>query len=424
MNILFITPFDLVHQRLWGPSARIFHLAKEFKRMKHEVFFAGGEPYKGEKVDKKEGVPFIYLPTFPMHRYPYDEKSREELKKLRRPFTNIRTLWLSLKKAVAIYSICKRKNIELIYLGRTFPESAIACWLVKKLAGIPVVVDWDDVEGLFGFASSQRIALWKQQLYSFCETYFAARADAVVVASKFLYEFSLDIGVSPERLFYARTAGDHTQFVPDANGLPLRKNPKSPTLLYAGNLRSENGVKVENIIYTFAEVKKKIPKAELLVLGGGDLLETKGKPGILPSLAKKLKVSSSVEFAGDVPYSEMPKHLKRADLCLALFPVNVITMAKSPIKIYEYMCAGKPVIARAVGEISECITDGENGFLVHTDSLDEYADKIVKALSDPEKLERIGTNARKTVEDRFNWTVSAKEAIKACGEALKKPEGR
>ncbi|MBI5177887.1 MAG: glycosyltransferase family 4 protein [Nitrospinae bacterium] len=414
MNILFVSPFDLVPQRLWGPTARLHALAKEFRAMGHIAILAGGEPYTGQKAEALDGVPFAHLPTAPFHRYPYDDGVREKIMARWKPFFLPRVLWLTVKRVAAIRKICRKENIEVIYLGRTFPETALACFIIRLFTGIPVVVDWDDVEGLMGFSSKMRLPLWMQYLYTFCETFFAKRANAVVAASAFLCEYARDVGVQQQKLFYAPTFGDHKMFTPNGRST----STDSPTLFYAGNLRSDNGLNMELLIETFALVKMSVPGARLLVVGGGDLIGSGVKPGPLPWLAQKLGVADSVEFTGDIPHRQMPALLERADICLALFPVNVITLAKSPIKVYEYLCAGKPVVARAVGEINGCITDCVNGILVYTDSPNEYAQKIVAALKDPDRLDKVGENARRSVEEQFNWPASARKALEACEAAL------
>ncbi len=414
MKILLVSPFDLVPERLWGPSARIFAIARQAQSMGHTVLLAGGEPYKTEPAKEKDGVPFVHIPTSPFHRYPYAEELKDEITRSWRPFFFVRLLWLVARRASVIIGICRRERIDVIYMGRTFPETALACFAARFFTGVPIVVDWDDVEGLMGFSSKMGEPLWMQYMYTFCETYFASRANAVVAASRFLCGYVRDVGVKKENLFYAPTFADHLLFRPNVRP-PV---PGSPTLFYAGNLWSGNGLDMEIIIESFVKVKKEIPGARLVIVGGGDLLEKDGVPGLLPQSAERFGVKGSVEFVGDIPHALMPQQMEKADLCLALFPVNVITLAKSPIKVYEYMCAGKPVVARAVGEISHSIKDGENGFLVYTDDADEYARKIITVLGDPQRLKAVGENARKSVEAKFNWGLSAKEAMKACERAI------
>jgi glycosyltransferase involved in cell wall biosynthesis len=162
----------------------------------------------------------------------------------------------------------------------------------------------------------------------------------------------------------------------------------------------------------------------LMIVGDGDLLEKEGQEGLLVSLCRELHLEDFIVFTGGIPYAEVPEHVAAADLCLALFPVNVITMSKSPLKVYEYLAAGKPVAARDVGEISGCVRDGWNGILMHSDSSDEYADRIDSLFQQGDGLAFLAANARKTVEDEFSWQRSALTVAQACADVLSRVKGR
>jgi glycosyltransferase involved in cell wall biosynthesis len=125
-----------------------------------------------------------------------------------------------------------------------------------------------------------------------------------------------------------------------------------------------------------------------------------------------------VVFIGEVPNQAVPAYLAVADLCLALFPVNVVTMCKSPLKVFEYMAAGKPVLARAVGEIARCLEEGHNGYLVHTDDPEEYAAKIASCFEDRGRLAGVARQARLDVEQKYCWQNSAASMAAACRRAL------
>jgi glycosyltransferase involved in cell wall biosynthesis len=78
------------------------------------------------------------------------------------------------------------------------------------------------------------------------------------------------------------------------------------------------------------------------------------------------------------------------------------------------MSMQKPVIASRVAGIQEVVSDGENGFLADPDSPEEWIQKLQTLLNSEKLAAKIGENARRTVEDKFDWDRLAKQ----CEEAL------
>lgn len=62
---------------------------------------------------------------------------------------------------------------------------------------------------------------------------------------------------------------------------------------------------------------------------------------------------SNVIFTGEMPYSELPKYLHAFDVCLLPFQVIPLTLATNPVKVYEYLSAGKPVVSVDLPEIKQ-----------------------------------------------------------------------
>ena len=413
-----ISPFDLVVKRLWGPTVRLHSLAKELGREGHRVVLAGPPPFDGLKPPVLDGVSLHYFRR-PFYRYCYpDDDKAAERKKINRRIRVPLVLW---SRFLEIMGLIRKHRIDILYVNRAYLDTAYPSFAAHLLNRVPIIYDWDDIEGLHGFATSFGQPLWLQLLDTFNEVLFPRLADATVVASRYLQEFALRIGVRENRLLYAPTVADSDIFRPDIEGAEIREKyglQKKKVLLYCGNLMEGSGVKVENVIHTLKILLQKDRDFSLIVIGDGDLLSQNGKKGHLTELVDVLGISESVIFTGGIPYALVPKYVASADLCLALFPVSLITMAKSPLKVYEYMAAGKPVIARDVGELSLCIIDGETGLLVYSDKPAEYAAKIMDIFSGEGVLERMGRNARILIEKQFNWKNSADMVIKACKVAM------
>ncbi|NUT88936.1 glycosyltransferase [Pseudomonas corrugata] len=81
----------------------------------------------------------------------------------------------------------------------------------------------------------------------------------------------------------------------------------------------------------------------LILLIGNDTIQAK----------KRLKTCPNVVMEGEVPYASLPYYLHAMDVCLLPFKVIPLTLATNPVKVYEYLSAGKPVVSVKLPELSK-----------------------------------------------------------------------
>lgn len=62
----------------------------------------------------------------------------------------------------------------------------------------------------------------------------------------------------------------------------------------------------------------------------------------------------NIHLTGSKPYKEIPSYLEHFDVCVIPFVLNEVTKATDPVKLYEYLSRGKPVVATAMAELAEC----------------------------------------------------------------------
>ncbi|EMQ71625.1 glycosyltransferase [Vibrio cholerae] len=63
------------------------------------------------------------------------------------------------------------------------------------------------------------------------------------------------------------------------------------------------------------------------------------------------KNQSNIKLLGEVPYKDLTKYLVSFDVCIIPFIINDLTLCTNPVKVYEYLAAGKPVVATAMPEV-------------------------------------------------------------------------
>jgi GT2 family glycosyltransferase len=95
------------------------------------------------------------------------------------------------------------------------------------------------------------------------------------------------------------------------------------------------------------------------------------------SVGRALRQHPNVKMLGEKPYAELPRWLADFDVCLIPFRVNELTLATNPVKVYEYLSAGKPVVGTDLPELAQF------GDLVYRASgADTFADLVQLALDE------------------------------------------
>lgn len=147
-------------------------------------------------------------------------------------------------------------------------------------------------------------------------------------------------------------------------------------------------------------VARRFPDCCILLVGA-DSVDAKRKLGQLPN----------VRFTGEVSYGELPSYLYGFDVCMLPFKVIPLTLATNPVKVYEYLSAGKPVVSVDLPEISQCqglVRVGANA----GDFLDQLAAELATQPSTEADARRRAFAAGQTWGHRVNQLISDVESGK------------
>jgi glycosyltransferase involved in cell wall biosynthesis len=166
------------------------------------------------------------------------------------------------------------------------------------------------------------------------------------------------------------------------------------TVGYAGHLYAWKGVDV------LLEALAQVPGVRCLIAGGHDKEPDLAR---LQALAARLGVESRVTFTGHLPPSDVPGVLARADILALPNPASAIsTHATSPLKLFEYMAAGKAIVASNLPAIREVLTHDVNALLVTPGDPGALAAAIRRLAGDPLLRETLAAAAR-TVVAEYSW---------------------
>ena len=189
-----------------------------------------------------------------------------------------------------------------------------------------------------------------------------------------------------------RTGVDLEQFQPGRDTSELRRKwsiaPDDVLLVFVGWLYHFSGV--DTIMRVMPEMP---PMLKMLVIGSGEA------EGRLQTLRESLSLHDRVFFTGRQEYGSMPDFMAAADVCLMYSDINPITRNIVPIKTFEYLACGRPVLANELPGLMREVPPG-NGIIYAT------KDELLPALHgllDSSTREREGHKARVFAQTHCDW---------------------
>jgi glycosyltransferase involved in cell wall biosynthesis len=286
---------------------------------------------------------------------------------------------------------------DVYHLGKPQPVNGLAALLaVRLLRRQPFVIDCDDDEA----TSNQFTAAWQRGVFAFWQMLLPHLAAGATVNTRTL------AARMPDRL--------PVTYVP--NGVDMAAFQRPPTevlhglrralnlegrrvVAYSGTLGLYNHP-IDLLFDAFTLVLRAVPDAILLIIGGGPdatLLRARLEAqGILPH----------VRWIGYVPHTSTRAYLALATVSADPVRDDAVAQARSPLKLFESLALGVPVVTGAVGDRAEWLAHGGAGRLVLPDSAEALAEGIVELLCNAELCERMAQAAQQQAR-RYDWHILA-----------------
>lgn len=265
-----------------------------------------------------------------------------------------------------------------------------ALWVAKQHK-IPYVFDViDALHTIAPVKFLQGIAKWAEKL-------LYREADQVLLLNEGLRDYAIKLGAPRAKTIVLRQGVDLERINPQVDGSKIRKRwglaDDDVVLFFMGWLYEFSGVK--DVARGLIEVVREQPRLKFLVVGDGDGYAELCRMRDVEELRGRLILT------GRQPYEKIPQYLAAADVCLLPFHRNQVTEHVVPIKVYEYMAAGKPVIATELPGVMQDIPTGNGVLYVGTAS--ECVRAIPKLVQDSEEVKKHGEKARVFVEAHCDW---------------------
>lgn len=221
--------------------------------------------------------------------------------------------------------------------------------------------------------------------------------------------------VPRDRVVEIEWGAETDRFCPDAAGpVPFDRKPGTVLAVFAGAFRPWHGA-VHLVRAIRALRARGRTDVHAVLIGSG------------PELARARSEAADVDgviFTGAIEHRHMPACLAAADIGVAPFDVRAhaplqLAFYWSPLKIFEYMAAGLPVVAPSIDRLHRIVRPGQEGLLYDAEAPGALADALVNLADAPDLRGRLGRSARERVVAEFSWAAHCARLDDAMRRVLK-----
>lgn len=393
MNILIIHEVDWIKKVAY----EIHHLSEIFSMNGHNVYAIDIPESDGSSVDQKNRksvsdyhriydnahVHLLHTPIIPL----------KGLNRISAYFTS----YSFIKKALKDFNI----DVVLLYSVVSNAKATIkACSEMR----IPVVHrTFDIVHELIREKYLRRFVLQiEKSVYP--------KFDKVIANTPFMESWSHEIGAKHVNVISQGVDPNIMKPLPKDKELQqeLGVSDDDKIMMYLGSIEWFSGLPF--LIKSMPTILKQIPELKLLVIGGGSHLEP------LKNLAQKLRIDDKVIFTGYRPYKEVPKYASLAVLCVNTFEITTVTKRLSPVKVFDLLACGKPILVTPLeGLLHDFPRDSNTVIYSELENFPNTVTDLIKNAN----LDEIGKRGRDYVMKNYTWEMVAKRFLDEFQSLLK-----
>ena len=237
--------------------------------------------------------------------------------------------------------------------------------------------------------------------FNMVENLLARAMDAMVVATE---------GIAEK---FARFSPVVVHNYPDLGMLPspsVDKEREGKVLIYVGGISKLRGaLEMVRALEYLAYID--VPRLDLI---------GRFEPSGLEEELQAFSGYRHVRFLGWLQPEDVYKQLRAADVGLVCLHPEPRYVVAWPVKLFEYMATGLPVVASNFPLWREIVEGNNCGLCIDPLNPKEIAEAIEYLLTHPEEAQRMGASGRRAVEEKYNWTKEKAKLIKLYKELTKR----
>lgn len=242
---------------------------------------------------------------------------------------------------------------------------------------------------------------WERLLESRGDRPALQQADLLACGTEVVAEQVVRLGASADRVLVTPTGVDLDVFDDQTDATSLRTELGLDgrfVIGWQGSFRRFHAIEIA------IEAVAQVENATLLLIGDGP-----ERPAI-EAMAQSKGVSAV--FTGTVPHHHLPRYLAAMDAAILTASASA-SYHYSPLKLGEYLAAGRAVVAPEVGQIAERLTDGVDAVLYAAGDSESLAVALRKLRDDDDLRSRLGTAARATAVRSWSWDCQIERIMSA-----------
>ncbi len=403
MRILFLTQY--YPPETGAAPLRAYHFATKLAKRGHEVTVLTGMPnhpsgrkhpgfrWKLGASERLEDVRVIRSYLFATPRKTFLTRMLNQVSFAVSAF--VRGCWTPACDVILVTS-------PPLFLG-------VSGWLLGHVKGAPYVLDvrdyWPHAAVALGQLTSKRIIRLAERM----ELFLYAHAAWIVAVTPGMRRLMVKRGIPGHRVVLISNGADTDCFTPAANGAARVADGKL-TVLYSGTHGLVHGMEM---ILDAAERLVDDERIRFVMVGDGVAKDA------LVADAQRRKLSN-MEFLPSQQPESLAGRIRNSDVCIATTTKGSFSEGTVPVKMFDYMACGKPVVAAVAGDARTIMAEADGGVIVPPGDSAALVSTLLRLLEDEDERSRLGKNGYEYVR----WSYSRQHLAGRMNDLLERVVSR
>ena len=273
-------------------------------------------------------------------------------------------------------------------------------WASRKL-GIPFVLEVNadlleqrKFKGTPEKGLRRLFAVWATQMS------FNAATKIICISAGLKDHLRRKWNIEDSKLSVLPCAADVEAFGLNPNSNRIRQSlglTTEPVVIWVGGFYPWHDIDL--LLKSFTMVLQRHPGAKLVLVGDGSTRSS------VEQIIQTNGLQQSVMMTGAIAHADVPEMLSIADI--AVVPSAPVPASRggtgTPLKLFEYMAAGKAIVATNLNQAAEVIQKDHNGLLVEAGDIKGFSEALLTLLDNPKERDRLGQNARQQAIQLYSW---------------------
>ncbi len=403
LRVVFLTQY--FPPEIGAAPTRAAHFARALHRAGHHVTVVTGLPnHPGGILNRSARVGVSGWEGIELRRtwlYATPKKT---------PWTR---LWNHLSFALSAFPAAWRSGPADVVLVTTPPlfiglTARVLAWLRRAPLVIDCRDDWPQAALAVG---EMRPGISSALLDAFAKSLYFASA-RVVVANPGMARALPGRGVDQGRIVLITNGADTEVFRPSPP--PERSNGEPKRVLYSGTHGLIHGM---DTLLEAAELLRDRADLRFVLVGDGVV-----KPALQARARERGLVN--LEFHASLPPEQLAETVRQADLCVATMRDHPFCENVIPVKVFDYLACGRPVVAATRGDTADVVASSGGGVVVEPGNAKALASALVELVQDGARRRALGQSGARYVDQHYSRRALGERLVGVLEEVVDRARGR